>query len=149
MFEDDEDLDVVALRAHVCSHVSIQVRDATILPPHLAHTMQYTTGDTTDIAIHQADFPTPPRLRSETQEPLNPATEPMYRYSEQPSEHPSEDTESSELTSPAKTPTVIRGSAPSQIRVPSSYCKSQESIKVSESHTSPVHKSVQSKRQPA
>ncbi|KAI1845976.1 hypothetical protein JX265_014059 [Neoarthrinium moseri] len=150
MFKDDEDLDVVALRAHVCSHIPpIQVKDAENLPPHLAHTMQYTTGDTIGIAIHQADFPTPPRLRSETQEPLNPATEPMYRSSEQPSEHPSEDTESSELTSPAKTPTVIRGSAPSQIRVPSSYCKSQESIKVSESHTSPVHKSVQSKRQPA
>ncbi|KAI1867288.1 hypothetical protein JX265_000875 [Neoarthrinium moseri] len=89
----------------------------------------------------------------ETQESLTPATEPMCHSVEQ---H-SEDTESSELASSANThsTTVIRGFSPSQIPIPSLRLMSQESIKVSEPdaipepHSSPAHKPVQSKKQPA
>lgn len=85
--------------------------------------------------------------------PETPATEPMCHSAEQ----PSEGTESSELASSANThsTTVIRGFSPSQIPIPSLRLMSQESIKalepdaIPEPHSSPAHKPVQPKKQPA
>ncbi|KAK6083736.1 hypothetical protein SCUP234_03595 [Seiridium cupressi] len=83
--------------------------------------------------------------------PTTPATEPLNRSMER-----HEVADSSELSSSANTHNtqVIRGFSPSQIPIPSLRIMSQEYLKASEPdipdpHSSPAHKPVQLKKQPA
>ncbi|KAI0133641.1 hypothetical protein BJ170DRAFT_590658 [Xylariales sp. AK1849] len=98
-----------------------------------------------------------PRTQDTLESPTTPVTEPMCHSVEQPCEASHSHTESSELASSANaySTTVIRGFSPSQIPIPSLRLMSQESIKVSspdvipEPRSSPAHKPVQLKKQPA
>lgn len=86
--------------------------------------------------------------------PSTPVTEPLYASVDLPQDTSSLKTDSSEPENAPNT-TVIRGFSPSHVPIPSLRLMSQESLKLAsldaipEPHSSPAHKPVQPKKQPA
>ncbi|KAH8666652.1 hypothetical protein BX600DRAFT_277043 [Xylariales sp. PMI_506] len=92
-----------------------------------------------------------PQDHETLESPETPATEPMCHSVEQHCEVSPSHTESSELASSAAThsTTVVRGFSPSQIPIPSLRLMGREPDAIPEPHSSPAHKPVQHKKQPA